>query len=529
MIIKDDRRGLIPVCILYSVNAIVVTVQTYINGKVIESAENGERNNVFFLLGIAITILIVGYLLTILSTYLRFKMMAEGCYRLNKEILVGIFKHPISSFMGTNDSYYLNLITNDTTMYRQNVLGIIPYICYSVVSIISVSAVLIRLNPFFFLAGIVSSVFPLLSGKKFAVLEGKKKKNYSKESEKYINLVKETIEGREILRFSETKAYAKRYDEYDHRIRTSWINYSFISAMSFETLMSVSSLANIICLAIGCFLVFSGELSTGMLFTATGCFGALSNGASNVIDYFVNVCSTREIIEKIKKEICNYSMHSKTPNSFVKEPIRVNIVGLKYGFNGTDLYGGLDILMEEGGCYAIIGDSGCGKTTLARLILGYYDKYEGEIYLNNKNIKTITEDEICSKATYVRQSPYIFNASIEDNIVMFDKHANYEEYNEILEVLKLKDLAERVCDEPLGDFGESISGGERQRIAVARAFYRKTGLIIFDEPVASLDPESRDVINEAIFNIKNCTRVVITHDRRKDYLSRFDKVISVNR
>ena len=527
MIMKEDRKAMIPVCFLYALNAIMVTLQIYVNGKVIESAENGDKRNVTILIICAAALLILGYLLTVLATYQKFLRMAEGCYRLNREILIGIFKRPISSFVGRNDSYYLNLVTNDTSLYRQNVLGVVPYICYSIVSIISVSIVLVKLNPAFFLAGVVTSVFPLVSGKRFAVLESKKKQAVSKESEQYINLVKETIEGSETLRFSEIKPYFERYDEFDKRIKKSWIGYSFVNAMSFETLMSVSSLANIICLGIGCFLVFSGKLSAGMLFTASGCFSSLSNGASNVIDYFVSIFSTREIVDKIEGEVLFDNANAASITLPLKEPIEVKISNLKYGFSGEYLYDGLNIDLDKGGCYAIIGDSGSGKTTLAKLIMGYYDNYNGGIFLNGRNIKSFREIDITTVSTYVRQNPFLFNASMKDNIMMFDKRGNDEEYNRIVDLLKLKDLASKVGDKSLGDFGESISGGERQRIAVARAFYRKTGLIIFDEPVASLDPESRDVINEAIFSLRNCTRVVITHDRREEYLSRFDKVFSI--
>lgn len=88
-------------------------------------------------------------------------------------------------------------------------------------------------------------------------------------------------------------------------------------------------------------------------------------------------------------------------------------------------------------------------------------------------------------------------------------------------------LAKRVENMPLGDFGDNISGGERQRIAVARALIRHPQVLIFDELAAALDPVTRDSLNELIFSLRGYTRIVITHDRREEYLSRFDGTVNL--
>lgn len=130
---------------------------------------------------------------------------------------------------------------------------------------------------------------------------------------------------------------------------------------------------------------------------------------------------------------------------------------------------------------------------------------------------------------YCRRSYYLFNASLYDNITMFSGYPERDsaEYHQLLADLNLEELANQVGDQPLGDLGENLSGGERQRINIARALRMKKPIMVFDEPTTGLDPENTKLINELIFTHTEAMRIVITHDRREDYLARFDYVISI--
>lgn len=93
--------------------------------------------------------------------------------------------------------------------------------------------------------------------------------------------------------------------------------------------------------------------------------------------------------------------------------------------------------------------------------------------------------------------------------------------------LNLTTVAQRVGDAPLGDFGDNISGGERQRINIARALRRHPKILIFDEPTTGLDPENVAMIDEFIFNLQGVTRIVISHNWAEEYLGRFDDVVKI--
>ena len=102
-----------------------------------------------------------------------------------------------------------------------------------------------------------------------------------------------------------------------------------------------------------------------------------------------------------------------------------------------------------------------------------------------------------------------------------------EEYRKLLQAVNLTALAERVGDKPLGDFGDKISGGERQRIVLARTMRRHPGIVLFDEPTTGLDPENVALINSFIFDHKDMLRIVVGHNWDQNYLEQFDGVIRV--
>ncbi len=175
----------------------------------------------------------------------------------------------------------------------------------------------------------------------------------------------------------------------------------------------------------------------------------------------------------------------------------------------------------------MVGESGSGKSTMFKLLLKYFDNYEGNILLGGQNIKKLSENELYSKIGIITQTPYLFNATFYDNITLFSGNPkeNSGEYINLLDDLNLTALAEQVGDVPLGDFGDNISGGERQRINIARTMFRKPEILIFDEPATGLDPENAALIDNFIFNHKEITRIVISHNWAEDYLSRFDEII----
>lgn len=515
-------------CLLYAIQSVIIAALVYTNGKIIEFATNGDVNKMGWAVVGALVILLLSYLETAAATYTRLAYLSHGEMAMKSKIMKNILKRPLQSFRGENDAFYLNLMSTDVTMYRTDYLGIFPYLFSSTFAIISSAYVLWTLHIWLLAAALAVAVIPMVAIKPFATIEKKLRGDYSSAAEKYTNVLKETIEGYEVVRTGNSADdFQARHDNASENRQKYFRKFNFVSEMSFETLMSVAGLSNIVCLAVGGYLAVHGLVAAGMLFSASNYFTSLSNSFTSITDYIITIRSSKDVVEKLHTQ--GSLPYPGGSGIQLAAPTDISYENVSFSFGGKKLYDGFSHTFRQGGCYAVVGESGSGKSTMFKLLLKYFDNYEGNILLGGQNIKKLSENEMYSKIGIITQTPYLFNATFYDNITLFSGNPkeDSDEYKNLLNDLNLTALAKQVGDVPLGDFGDNISGGERQRINIARTMLRKPEILIFDEPATGLDPENAALIDNFIFKQKDITRIVISHNWAEDYLSRFDEIIKL--
>ena len=190
----------------------------------------------------------------------------------------------------------------------------------------------------------------------------------------------------------------------------------------------------------------------------------------------------------------------------------------------------INLKIKKSKMTALIGKSGSGKTTIADLILGFYQKIDGEIFLENTLLKEYNLDSFREKVGLVPQDPQLLNATIRENLLWSNPKASEKD---IWEACKLSNSEEFIfkfpnkLDTVVGDRGIRLSGGQRQRISLARAIIRKPDLLILDEATSSLDTESEKLIQESIESLsKDTTILVIAH--RMSTIQKADYVYVLN-
>lgn len=525
---KKGKLLLVLACLLYAGESMLLAGMAFLDGKIIEYAEAERMRTMLRMIGAAVLLAVFDYGLLAAAAWIRLQFLADGELDMKSGIMKNILHRPMKSFRGEKDAFYINLLTTDIRLYRDQYLNQIPFLFCSAAAILSSTVMLWKLNVWLLLAAVVMAAVPLVVTKPFTKWEERKMTAYSEKSELYTNTLKETVEGYEAIR---TGCGVERFQ---HRFRCAAENYQkgyseyeFVSRMSFETLMSVAGLSSIVCMGLGGWLVVKGALTVGMLFAAVRYFSSLSNNFTNTVEYVIHIRASKKVMEKLNGQRC--AACASDSGAVPAAPMEISYDRVSFAFGERGLYHDFSYCFRAGECYAIVGESGAGKSTLVRLLLKYYDDYFGSISLAGRDIRNLPEQEIYAAVGVVDQAPYLFNASLYENITLFGNvpARESEEYQGLLKRLGLAALAKRVGDAALGDFGDQISGGERQRIAAARALAGNPQMLIFDEPAASLDPVARDHLNELIFSLHGYTRIVITHDRREDYLARFDGVVTL--
>lgn len=171
--------------------------------------------------------------------------------------------------------------------------------------------------------------------------------------------------------------------------------------------------------------------------------------------------------------------------------------------------------INKGECVAITGQSGCGKSTISKLLLGLYKVENGMIWIDGQPYLKINNMEIRQKIAYVPQEPYLFNDSIKENIRIGKLNATDEEIENAAKIAHAHEFImkfENGYETMVGERGNKLSGGERQRIAIARAIIKDAPIILLDEATSALDNESEQFVNESLKSLINKkTIIMIAH------------------
>ena len=192
-------------------------------------------------------------------------------------------------------------------------------------------------------------------------------------------------------------------------------------------------------------------------------------------------------------------------------------VSFQYKSRDKPALWGINLKIFKGKITAFVGESGSGKSTLVKLISRLYDPTDGEMLINDQDLKSINLRQYRRKISYVCQEPSLFNESIKENLLNGNPHASDSEIEEVLKTWMAYDFIQQLpegINTNFGEIGGILSGGQKQRIALARAVLRKPDLLILDEATSALDSMSEKRVQEAIENVNKeyrMTTVVIAH------------------
>jgi ATP-binding cassette subfamily B protein len=179
-----------------------------------------------------------------------------------------------------------------------------------------------------------------------------------------------------------------------------------------------------------------------------------------------------------------------------------------------DIVNGVNLVLEPGQSVALIGITGCGKTTLTALTSRLYDVSSGVIEIDGVDIKDLTRNELRTHVAMAFEDATLFSASVRDNILLGKEESTEEELKEAITVAQAQfvyDLPEGL-DTKIGEEGLSLSGGQRQRLALARAVAAKPAILVLDDPLSALDVATEALVEEALRNVlKNTTALIVAH------------------
>ena len=276
-----------------------------------------------------------------------------------------------------------------------------------------------------------------------------------------------------------------------------------------ETLMeALDPLCRIVLLLCGALGVAKGALNAGALVVMFGYFYEYNKLISDLKYMVTQLPVLRNLEERISVFYRDQESAEKEELTVLPEGVEIENLHFSYENTSGEVLRGLNIHIPLTGKIILFGKNGSGKSTLMRLILGLYPSYTGKIWLGTQELREIQPESWRKQCAYVEQNPFLFDGTVRENISLGAPFASKEEVDAVMEKLQLLPLA----GQNTGGENASLSGGERQKVAIARALLKKAPLLFLDEPANHLDAEAQEWLRNFIRTYEG-TILFISHDR----------------
>ena len=429
-----------------------------------------------------------------------------------------LMKAPLGEVMGRRIGYLKNIIMDKVEDLEPPLAHMIPELTSNLLLPVAIFIWMLVIDWRMGLAVLISPVLAMIP--MFFLM-----RNYNSQYAAYMeannhvnSIIIEYVEGIEVVKaFNQsTSSYEKfvnavqSFKEFTLAwFKSTWKSMNLMMAIMPTTLLGV--------LPVGLLLVQNGSISPAEL--AMGIILSLSIvGPLMKATTFINEAKSMEYAVEAANELLNLPV---LPDSGKIVSIPHNDIALKHvtfsydGSEQNEVLHDVNLELPEGSFTALVGPSGGGKSTIARLIARFWDVTGGSITIGGKNVKELSIRQLSELVSFVTQDNFLFNCSLKENIRLGNPNATDEEVYAAAKAACCDEFIVRLdkgYDTPAGDAGKRLSGGEKQRIAIARAILKNAPIVILDEATAFTDPQNEDKIQKSIMALsKGKTLLVIAH------------------
>ncbi|KAA2215493.1 peptidase domain-containing ABC transporter [Chryseobacterium sediminis] len=402
---------------------------------------------------------------------------------------------------------------------------------FSLVNLIIFSIVLLFYDYRLFLVYLVGAVLYIgwisFFLKKRKELDYKRFSQVSQEQSKVIEL----INGMQEIKMHNAEKQ-KRWDWEFLQVKLFKIRIKSLSLEQWQSVGGnfINQMKDILVSFLSAKLVLSGNLTLGMMLSVQYIIGQLNSPLLQLIDFIKQTQDAKislerlgEIHDKDDEEDKNEQYVTDVP----KKDIEIRDMSFRYIGSDVPVFENLSLTIPYQQTTAIVGASGSGKTTLLKLLMKFYDPDQGEIRIGSTNMKNISPRYWRDHCGVVMQEGYVFNDTIANNIAVGEDHIDKQKLRRAVEIANIKEFIESLplsYNTKIGNEGVGVSGGQKQRLFIARAVYKSPEYILFDEATSALDANNEKVIMENLEQFfKGKTAVVIAH--RLSTVRHADKII----
>lgn len=483
----------------------------------VELLKGNEDFKIYFLwLGIGLLSYILKSFLYSMALSVSHKATFNVLKDVRLRMLEKLPKMPLGEIISVPSGNFKQIMVDQVESMEKPLAHLLPEMTSNLLGSLSIFIYLLFLDWRMALLSLVSipvgMLFMGLVMKNYAVqYEGSVKVNREMNS-----AIVEYVNGIEVIKtFNQDKrSYAKYKDKV---IANARYFYEWMKSCQLPVSLSknISPTTMITVLPFGWYFYISGSLSAEVFISVIILSLGIAGPLLETINFVDGLAKIGTIANSINS-ILEGKEQKHSDGEVTIQQYNIDLQNVKFGYEEEkEILHGISLNIKEGTTVAFVGPSGSGKSTLAKLIAGYWDITEGNINIGGYNLNKIPLKQLYSLTAFVSQDNFLFNESIRENIRMGNPSASDKEVEDIAKksgchdfIMKMEDGYDTV----VGSSGNHVSGGERQRISIARAMLKNAPIVILDEATSYIDPENEVIIKQALSKlIKDKTVIIIAH------------------
>lgn len=520
--------------LLFALNIIFTILDSALNVAMalvlkllVDASSSGSIKDLKYAVIVFLMYIFISIIVWMVAKVLKACLLRRSLADLKNQIFSKIIYRNINEFNEENSAKNISLLTNDINILEQDYYNNLFDLFSNLVAFIIATIAMIRLNIyaaiFVFAAELIPIGIPIISGKTLS----RYRNAYSEAIGLFTVKIKDIFSGFEVVKgFNIEKRVLEDYRISNEGAELSKYRYNVFAG-------AIDSLAT----AFG-FMIFLGTMSINAYFVITGKMTislmlAITQLMNNIVNPLVSLSSRLNRLKSVKliEDKINDILlkHDESDEGISKKTFddRLRFYNVSFSYDGEKtVLKNVNFIIKKGRKYAIVGNSGGGKSTILKLLLRYYENHSGNIFIDGIDNKSIKAADLYRLVSIIHQNIYMFDSSIRDNLTLFEDYSD-EAIENAIDLSGLRELIKSLSDginSPVGENGRNLSGGEKQRIAIARAIIKDTPILVIDEATSSLDNETSYNIENSILNIPELTCLVVTHKLNEEILKKYDGI-----
>lgn len=451
---------------------------------------------------------------------------------LRRDCFEAVMDKDIADFCRHSDSEYISTLNRDVDKLNLNVFDSGCGFYKVAVGFLIHLYVILRVNVWIVLVNVVLSFVSVMIPRFFEKKLIEAQNTSSRASENYYGNLNDALRGFTTIKiFRISDVIRKRLEAANRHLeeanyRSFRKNYSVLCIS-----MLCTNISYVLTIGAGVYFTLTGRMSVGQIIAVSQLMGGIAVPFEELPVLLSNYRSVTDVRQKLLDMIRMQRQNAPARcEASDKPPKTIELKDVSFRFEKQEKgFEHLNYVFEADQKYIVQGESGSGKSTLAKLLSGFYRCDAGEICMDHDNIDQMSEESLYRRVNYIEQRVFLFNDTLRSNITMY-KDYGPDEIENAVRLAGLKELIDRLPEhlETLVEGnGVNFSGGEMQRIAIARAILAKSRFIIFDEATANMDTALAREIEGIIMNLEHTGIIYITHHQSKELLRTADHVLTM--